>query len=93
MPADVGEGAKLCVLIADDEDRFAGDFRRQERTRFGDEIVSADGEPAVAEDGSAFGLIDVGVAIPTGGDGTGAVERQGGVERADLLGEGHGGAG
>src|SRR5262249_32356669 len=51
-------------------------------------LGAADGLPRRAEDGAALGGGDLRVGVPEGGDRPRPLQRQGGGEKAQLLGEG-----
>src|SRR5262245_57276299 len=63
MATNVMEGAQHAGLVAQNDQRFASDFDRNERARFGKLIGPCHRLPA-GEDSSAFHLVKIAIEIP-----------------------------
>src|ERR1700743_1551170 len=74
MAADIVEAAQYTRPVADDEDRPAGDLRRQVASRVRQLVDAAHHLPFAGKDGTAFLLPDALIAVPSGREGGGAVE-------------------
>jgi len=99
VAADVAEGAKRSLFVADDEDGFAGDFGGEESFGIGDGAVraagfsaglvkSADHLPSFVEDFVFFNFEDGGVGVEAGGEGVSAFDLFVDVETEGLGGHG-----
>src|SRR5262245_33179265 len=64
MPADVEEGAKLVLAIADDDEGHVADGRREERGGFGHVAQVAHVLPRVAKYPLALELEDCRIGVP-----------------------------
>ena len=67
VPADIVKGAQRAVFGAAYEEREAGGGGRHILTRLGDLRLAPDPEPVAREDAPPFGLVDLGIRVPAGG--------------------------